>query len=248
MFHARCQRSQPRAAPRLDAALPLPLHGCSPVPSSALWNNRFVRDEQHQVCIGAVCLSSWLAADTRPGQRVHSELIEKRRAKGGRQVVRSTLPTSQPLSVALGSLTGSTNRGQRPRMAGLKRTMLDLETGGMCANAAVRWRSQACGAACLSQRDVDDRRNELQPCLAELHSLYQAQWPLLKSACQKQALLTVQWAVQGSIMVPILPSAIARATASFPPCSTLSPPSPPPPLPPECPLLRSLEETRLCAG
>lgn len=78
----------------------------------------------------------------------------------------------------------------------------------------------------LSQRDVDDRRNELQPCL---HPSTKAQWPLLKSACQKQTLLTVQWAVQCSIVVPILPSAIARATSSFPPCSTLSPPHLPPP-------------------
>lgn len=83
----------------------------------------------------------------------------------------------------------------------------------------------------LSQRNVDDRRNELQPCL---HPSTKAQWPLLKSACQKQTLLTVQWAVQCSIVVPILLSAIARATSSFPPCSTLFPPPHlPPPLPPE---------------
>lgn len=92
----------------------------------------------------------------------------------------------------------------------------------------------------LSQRDVDDRRNELQPCL---HPSTKAQWPLLKSACQKQTLLTVQWAVQCSIVVPILPSAIARATSSFPPCSTLFPPPHlPPPLPPRAPP-SNLEDT-----
>lgn len=91
----------------------------------------------------------------------------------------------------------------------------------------------------LSQRDVDDRRNELQPCL---HPSTKAQWPLLKSACQKQTLLTVQWAVQCSIVVPILPSARARATSSFPPCSTLFPPPPSPPLPPRAPP-SNLEDT-----
>lgn len=142
--------------PRLDSMLrcPLPLNACGPVPSSALWNHRFVRDEQHRLCcIGAVHVLSWLAADKRPRRRVHSELIEKswrskesKRGPPGQTFHSPNLFCS--FSVVLESLTGSTTRGQRPRMAGLKRTMLDLETGGMCANAAVRWRSQACVAAC----------------------------------------------------------------------------------------------------
>lgn len=81
----------------------------------------------------------------------------------------------------------------------------------------------------LSQRDVDDRRNELQPCL---HPSTKAQWPLLKSACQKQTLLTVQWAVQCFDRGPN--SAVRYSLCNFqlPPRVRLSPPPPSPPSPP----------------
>lgn len=83
----------------------------------------------------------------------------------------------------------------------------------------------------LSQRDVDDRRNELQPCL---HPSTKAQWPLLKSACQKQTLLTVQWAVQCFDRGPN--SAVRYSLCNFqlPPVFDFlpPPPSPSPPSPP----------------
>lgn len=107
----------------------------------------------------------------------------------------------------------------------------------------------------LSQRDVDDRRNELQPCL---HPSTKAQWPLLKSACQKQTLLTVQWAVQCFDRGPN--SAVRYSLCNFqlPPVFDFLPPpiSPLPSLPSPLPSPRAppsnLEETiwvqgsRLC--
>lgn len=199
----------------------------------------FETDDTTFARIGAVHLLSWLAADKRPGRRVQSELIEKRRAKRGRQVERSTLPSPNlfcSFSVALESLAGSTNRGQRPRMAGLKWTMLDLETGGMRANAAVRWRSQACVAACpWPYRSATSTTGEMSFSLASIQvPKPKFQWPLLKSACQKQTLLTVQWAVQCSIVVPN--SAVRYSSWNFqlPPVFDLLPPISPsrvPPLP-----------------
>lgn len=176
MSHARCQRSQPPAAPRLDAALPLPLNACSPVPSSALWNNRFVRDGQHHLCpywrrpsvVVAGCRQKTRAESP---ERTDREK-ESKRGPPGRTFhsAESQVPNlSCSFSVALESLTGSTNRGQRPRMAGLKWTMLDLETGGMCANAAVRWRSQACVAACpWPYRSATSKTGEMSFSLASI--------------------------------------------------------------------------------
>lgn len=83
----------------------------------------------------------------------------------------------------------------------------------------------------LSQRDVDDRRNELQPCL---HPSTKTQWPLLKSACQKQTLLTVQWAVQCFDRGPN--SAVRYSLCNFqlpPVFDFLPPPISPLPSPPE---------------
>lgn len=50
-----------RASTRCCVAVAAQPNACSPVPSSALWNNRFVRDEHHRLCIGAViCCRGWL--------------------------------------------------------------------------------------------------------------------------------------------------------------------------------------------
>lgn len=152
MSHARCQRSQPPAAPRLDAALPLPLNLMHALQSRRPLSGTIASFETSTTA-SVLAPSSVVVAGCRQKTQAESpqRTDQEKESKRGPPGRTFHSPESQPLLFLFGgleSLTGSTNRGQRPRMAGLKWTMLDLETGGMCANAAVRWRSQACVAAC----------------------------------------------------------------------------------------------------